>query len=70
MPNVGKTVRLTDNALKFMRAKRGSPIGRAKGKVISKDSPYGDRWIEVKWSGKMLTHRYDLVHHLEVIKKN
>jgi hypothetical protein len=69
MPHVGNTVRLTDSALKFMRADRKSAVGRARGKVVSTNSPFGERWIEVKWSGKMLTHRYDLVHHLEVIKK-
>jgi len=69
MYNVGDTVRLERTYLtKRLKKKPASPHGRARGRVISLSSPYGDKWIEVKWSGKVLAHRFSNIHQLERVK--
>ena len=69
MYNVGDKVRIERNVLvKRMKKKPGSPIGRAVGRVVSLESPYGPDWIEVKWSGKVLAHRFSNIHQLERVK--
>ena len=69
MFKVRDTVRLERNYLtKRLKKKPGSPIGRAVGRVVSLESPHGPNWIEVKWSGKLLTHRYENIHQLERVK--
>lgn len=69
MYNVGETVRLERSYLtKRLKKKPGSAYGRAIGRVVSLTSPYGEQWIEVKWSGKVLAHRFSNVHQLERVK--
>lgn len=69
MYNVGDKVRIERNTLvKRMKQKPASPIGRAVGRVVSLESPHGRNWIEVKWSGKLLTHRFSNVYQLERVK--
>ena len=69
MYNVGEKVRIERNVLvKRMKQKPASPRGRAVGRVISLESPHGPNWIEVKWSGKLLTHRFSNIHQLERVK--
>lgn len=68
MLKVGTSVRVASHTLQRRNLKRGSAIGRARGKVISLESPHGERWVEVKWSGKMLTHKYSNIHQIEVVK--
>jgi hypothetical protein len=51
-----------------MREKPRGAIGKARGKVISLQSPHGDKWIEVKWDSDKLTHRYDNIHQLVKVK--
>lgn len=69
MLQVGDKVRIARATLADrLKKKPGSPIGRAKGVVVSTTSPHGPNWIEVKWSGKMLTHRYSNIHQLERVK--
>lgn len=68
---VGKSVRLNDAALKRRGVKRGSPLGRTKGRIVSLESPFNKsgrrRWIEVVYGGKQLKHRYSDINNLEVI---
>ena len=69
MYNVRDKVRIDRNTLvKRMKQKPASSIGRAVGRVVSLESPYGPDWIEVKWSGKALAHRFSNVHQLERVK--
>ena len=69
MFNVGERVRLERNYLaKRLKKKPGSAHGRSVGRVVSLDSPYGPNWVEVKWSGKVLDHRFSNVHQLERVK--
>ena len=69
MYNVGDKVRLERNYLtKRLKKKPGSAYGRSVGRVVSLESPYGPDWIEVKWSGKVLAHRFSNIHQLERVK--
>jgi hypothetical protein len=72
MLEVGNHVRINDATLTRRKKKRGSPLGRLKGEIVSLESPHnrGDRlkWIEVKWGGRLHTHRYSDVDQLEVVK--
>lgn len=43
------------------------PIARACGIVTSLDGgPFFDQYLEVKWSGTILTYRYDNIHQLDL----
>ncbi len=67
MLQVGNSVRIADDILKRRKIKPRSVLGRARGKVVSLKSPFGDNWVEVKWNSKLLTHRYSSVHQIQVV---
>ncbi len=71
MIQVGNTVRHNDATLQRRKVKRGSPLGRLTGTVVSLESPHNRervKWIQVKWSGKLHDYKYSDIDQLEVVK--
>ena len=67
--NVGDRVKKAAWVLRRNKINGNHPIARARGIVTSLNGgPFGDQYLEVKWSGTLLTYRYDNIHQLELAK--